>query len=105
MSQLKTAESTSKWSPLQLLASQSFLAGFTLALLYAVANTRFLLDFGADSLPQAYVVSAIFVPAVSLLYNRYAQEVTERRLLLTVTLVISAVYLVSWLVAHTGTVR
>lgn len=105
MSQLKTAVSTSKWSPLQLLASQSFLAGFTLALLYAVANTRFVLDFGAESLPQAYVVSAIFVPIVSLFYNWYAQKVTERRLLLTVTPVICAVYLVSWLVARTGEVR
>ena len=105
MSQLHTAVSNSKWSPLQLLASQSFLAGFTLALMYVVANTRFLLDFGADSLPQAYVVSAIFVPAVSLLYSRYAQKVTEKRLLLTVITVICAVYLVSWLAALTGTMR
>ncbi|MCP5096704.1 MAG: cyclic nucleotide-binding domain-containing protein [Chloroflexi bacterium] len=105
MSRLETAVSTSNWSSLQLLASQSFLAGFTLALLYTVSNTRFLLDYGADSLPQAYVVSAIFIPAVSLLYNRYAKKVTERRLLLTVTSVICVVYLGSWLAARTGTVR
>ncbi|VAW38172.1 hypothetical protein MNBD_CHLOROFLEXI01-329, partial [hydrothermal vent metagenome] len=105
MSQLKTAVSTPKWSALQLLASQSFLAGFTLALLYAVSYTRFLLDFGEESLPQAYVVSAVFVPVISLLYNRYAQRGSQRRLLLTVTPIICAIYLISWLTASTGTVR
>jgi HEAT repeat protein len=105
MIQPETAVSTSKWSALQLLASQGFLAGFTLALLYAVSYTRFLLDFGEESLPQAYVVSAVFVPAVSLLYNKYARRVTQRRLLLTVTPIICAIYLISWLAASTGTVR
>jgi len=105
MSELKTAVFTSKWSALQLLASQSFLAGFTLALLFAVANTRFLLDFGTDSLPIAYVVTSLFVPTVSLLYKQYAQKVTERRLLLTVTLIICAIYLISWLAASIGAVR
>ena len=105
MIQLKTGTFVAKWSALQLLASQSFLAGFTLALLFAVSNTRFLLDFGTDSLPLAYVVTAFFVPSVSLLYNRYAQKVTERRLLLTVTPTICIIYLVSWLAASSGTVR
>ena len=105
LSLLKTSVPTPRWSPLQLLAIQSFLAGFSLALLFAVSNTRFLLDYGPESLPQAYVVSAVFIPAVSLLYNRYARRVTERRLLLTVTSIISAIYLASWLATRTGDVR
>ncbi len=81
----------------QLLATQSFLGGFTLAVLFAVANTRFLKDYGADWFPLMYIASAIAIPLATLLYKRASDTVKTQNLFIGTNLALFAAYFIVWL--------
>ena len=52
-----------------LLVGQSFFLGYAFALLYTVANTLFLLDYGSPILPYTFVAIAVVVPAFSFAFS------------------------------------
>ncbi len=56
--------------PLVYLGTQAICVGFTLALLFTVGNTTFIVANGADRLPIAYLWIGLVTPLLSIGYNR-----------------------------------
>lgn len=81
----------------QLLATQAFLGGFTLSMLFAVANTLFLKDYGVDWFPAMYIASAIAIPAATLVYKRASDLVKTQTLFIGTNLMLFLAYLAVWL--------
>ncbi len=92
-------------SPLPLLIAQAFFSGLSLALLYTVANTMFLGDYGSEKLPYVYIAIAIVVTLTSIGFAELQKRWSVSKLAAVTPTVFIAIFLAAWLVVVFSEVR
>lgn len=101
-----TANSTStRRAPMQYLAAQALMAGFAATVLFTVSNARFLIDYGSEALPYAYVAIAIVTPLISLGFAKLQQRWPLPKLLPATIGVFAALFLIGWVLLTLTTSR
>ncbi len=81
---------------LTLLGGQAFFFGVYSSLLYVVANTLFLAEFGVDNLPYVYIAIGLFVPLYYYTYAELQKRWVLSRLSVMTVSMFAGVLLLAW---------
>lgn len=105
---LRTTRNTSALSEerlaLVLLIGQALSYGFALFASFTASNTLFLVNYGAQTLPYVYLVTALVVPCISYGSAEMQKRWSLARMTLVIALGFTGLYFATWLgVALSGT--
>ena len=89
-----------EFAPVALMFVYGFLALTSYYVIKPARNSVFLDRLGADNLPYVYILTAVFVTLVMLVYSRYVDRIRQLALLLaTFAFLASNLLLFWWLLA------